>query len=1051
MAYSRLVFGSIRAVAVVALTFALLVGSFAPAFAIGGTNGTLTGTVVDATTKAPVRGVTVTVASAAIVQKTTTDERGAYRFVGLPVDTYQVNFTIGAYEPITLNGVTVQGDGIVNQDVNLSKSLQTIGRVSSRSQSQAFQPKQPTDTYQVSGAQLQTALGKSFNISQTQLQSSVPGIQQTVYGSSSIRGSTRTELAYQFDGINYTDPATSQFQNSLGINGLQSLQVNPGAGDATQGNAGAGAINIVVKRGARPPFGQIDLEAVGYPFTHQLGLEYGFATPSGRLSNYTSFLAQNQDRIYGTIGTPAYISGSVFATEFVKTRDIVNNTVYRFGHDNSRSLQLLLQDRLSDFNVGRNGWQNYFYKTNDPTALPNLTPALPGVAAAARTGEVQSLIDLLPGQPNVLSNLAYQPHQYQPVDVAKLELDQLIDDKTYWANRLYHVVGTARFDTTYAGTGTGSRIAYQGGGRSGLSGDLIRTSGKHQIDFSYLYESQDTQYDYTSNTLGFRAASGLAGTPGYELADFIQPGQPCPTSDLSGNALSKVGNASGNGCGYLYNAANLAALGNPGGQLIIPNLRAYNGGHSQIWGIGIRDQFNVSSKLRLDYGIRLDGDNQQFVNGYSYITDDARHPRVIEPRFAGAYQISNADAIRASYGRSVQFVPGILINNPISTYQQFAGVPSRDSRTGTTAQTCGAPLFTSACSNYAQQLHDEYVQAFGLESFNVKPATYNNYDFSYSHQFKGGVGLKVTPFFKRGYDVNVFTTPVIGADVNTGLPLFGSARLSNSGIDKSTGVEFYLTKDVPYGVSGFVSATYVNRLQNVPPGYGGQTEDFYPSIPPVSLQLGQLYKAGYLSPLTGRVGLSYKNRAGLRINPIFSFDKGFPIGAGTLVAATVNGTARVVGNTNAATVGGGAVANSGTSLLVTQYVSPTNPGSILSPNIAATRGTSETSLAGGVLSRARGNLDLSFELSAPGSKNTFGAYISNIFNLVYSEPGLNSRWQPVATGVGGPQTGQTASTQTLGTVYGFYNYGQERYGRNAYILAPSGAPTAVRFYYQLAL
>lgn len=1051
MSYLRLIAESIRAVAAVALTCALLVGSFAPAFAIGGTNGTLTGTVIDAATKAPLRGVTVTVVSAAISQKTTTDDRGVYRFVGLPVDTYQINFTTGSYEPTTLNGITLQGDGIVNQDVNLSKSILTIGRVASRSQSQAFQPKQTTDTYQVSGAQLQTALGKSFNISQTQLQSSVPGIQTTVYGSSSIRGSTRTELAYQFDGINYTDPATSQFQNSLAINGLQSLQVNPGAGDATQGNAGAGAINIVVKRGARPPFGQIDLEAVGYPFTHQLGLEYGFATPTGRLSNYTSFLAVNQDRIYGTIGTPAYISGTLFNTEFAKTRDIVNNTVYRFGHDNSRSLQLLLQNRFTDFNVGRNGWQNYFYKTNDPTALPNLTPALQGVPAAARVGEVQSLIDLLPGQPNVLSNLAYEPHQYQPVDVTKLELDQIIDDKTFWANRLYHVVGTGRFDTTYTGIGTASRIAYQGGGRLGLSGDFIRTSDKHQLDFSYLYESQDTQVDYTGNTLGFRAASGLAGTPGFELADFVQPGQPCPTSDINGNSLSKVGNASGTGCGYLYNAANLAALGNPTGQLTIPNLRAYNGGHSQIWGIGIRDQFTVSSKLRLDYGIRLDADNQQFVNGYSYLTDAARHPRVIEPRFAAAYQLSSTDAVRASYGRSVQFVPGIIINNPVSTYTQFAGVPSRDSRTGTTAQSCGAPLFTSACANYAQQLHDEYVQAFGLENANVKPATYNNYDFSYSHQFKGNVGLKVTPFFKRGYDVNVFSTPVIGTDVNTGLPIFGAPRLSNLGIDKSTGVEFYLTKDIPYGVSGFVDLTYVNRLQNVPPGYAQQLEDFYPSIPPVSVQLGQLYKAGYLSPLTGRLGLTYKNRAGLRINPIFSYDKGFPIGAGTLVAASVNGTARVVGNTNASTVGGGAVANSGTSLLVTQYVSPTNPGSILSPNIAATRGTAETSLAGGVLSRARGNLDLAFELTAPGSKNTFGAYISNVFNLVYSEPSLSSRWQPVATGIGGPQTGQSAATQSLGTMYGFYNYGQERFGRNAYNLVPNFAPTAVRFYYQLAL
>jgi len=1049
---SRRLFAWVRAVAVFALVLTFIVGSFAPAFAIGGTNGTLSGTVTDAVTKAALPNVTVTIASTNETLHTTTDARGVYRFVGLPVDTYVVAFSLPSYEASTLSAVTVQGDQIVNQDISLSKSIRTIGRIASRSGSQAFQPKQTTDTYQVSGAQLSTALGKSFNISQTQLQSSVPGIQTTVYGSSSIRGSTRTELAYQLDGINYTDPATSQFQNSLGINGLQSLQVNPGAGDATQGNAGAGAINIVIKRGARPPFGSLDLEALAFPFLHQAGGEYGWATPNGRFSNYTSFLAINQDRIYGTYGEAAYLTGTLFgASEFVKTRDIVNNSVYRFGRDNSRSVQVLLQNRFTDFNFLRNGWQNYSYKSNDPTALPNLTPALTGVAPGARTAEVQSLLDLLPFQPSVTSNLVYQPHQYQPVDVAKIQYDQTLDSNTYWANRLYHVVGTGRFDTPYTGTGVGSRIAYQGGGRLGFSGDFIHQSGKHQVDLSYIYESQDTQYDYESNLIAFRAASGLAGTPGFEIADFIQPGQPCPTSDLNGRALSASGNASGTGCGYLYNPANLAAIRAGAGQLVVPNLHATNGGHSQIWGLGIRDQFTVNPKLRLDYGLRVDADNQQFVNGYASVTNDAKHPRVVEPRVAAAYQFGANDSMRASYGRSVQFVPGIILNNPVASYSQFATVASRDSRTGLPATTCGAPLFTSTCANYGQQLHDEYVQAFGLESSNTKPATFNNYDVSYSHQFKGNVGLKLTPFFKRGYDVNVFSTPVIGADVNSGLPIFGAPTLSNLGIDKSTGVEFYLTRDVAYGVSGFLDLTYVNRLQNVPPGYGGQLEDFYPSIPPVSVQLGQLYKAGYLSPLTGRLGLTYKSRAGFRVNPILSYDRGFPIGAGTLVASIVNGQARVIGNTNASTVGGGTIANSGTSLVVSQYVSPTNPGSVLNPNIAATRGTSETSLAGGVLSRPRGNLDLSFEFTAPGSRNTFGAYVSNLFNQVYGEPGLNSRWQPVATGIGGPQTGQSAATQTLGTTYGFYNYGAERYGRSAYNLVQNGQPVSVRFYYQLAL
>jgi hypothetical protein len=203
----------------------------------------------------------------------------------------------------------------VTVDGRLGKALATIGRVTSRSVSSAFQPKQTTDSYQVSGRQLDTALGRKFNPSQTQLQSSVPSITTTVYGSSSIRGSTRTEIAYQYEGVNYTDAATNQFANSLQLNGVASLQVNPGAGDASQGNAGAGAVNLVSKRGSRPAFRTLDFEALTYPFTHQFSFDYGFATPNGRISNYVAILDQNQYRgAYGLSASPRFFKDNFSAS-----------------------------------------------------------------------------------------------------------------------------------------------------------------------------------------------------------------------------------------------------------------------------------------------------------------------------------------------------------------------------------------------------------------------------------------------------------------------------------------------------------------------------------------------------------------------------------------------------------------------------------------------------------------------------------------------------------------------------------------------------------------
>lgn len=1047
-----------RAALALALVATSVTGFRVPALAVGGVTGTIQGTVTDAATKAPLASVDVVAASPSQTSRAKTDARGFFSFAGLPVDTYTVSFTVGGYQTLTTPGVTVQGDGQVNLDTGLSKALRSIGRTSSRSTTAAYQPKQTTDSYQITGAQQQAALGRQFNISQTQLQSSLPSIVTTAYGSSSIRGSTRTEIAYQFDGIDYTDPLSSQFQNSLGLNGAQSLQVNPGAGDATQGNAGAGAVNIVVKRGSRPSFGTLETEVLGYPFGHQFAGEYGWATPNGRFSNYSSFIGRDQAVQFGPIGTPAYVTGSYLSQDYSTTRDFINNAVYKFGHDNSRSLQLLYQTRYSDFIFNHGGIANLCYKTCDPNIAGTATlqgqldstSYFPGLTLAQRFADYSNTIGLLPGQSQVNQKLYYQGFNHQPVDVIKLEFAQQIDAGTYWTNRLYRVIGNSVFNRPYDTQTTSSRVNQaQGGVRTGLAGEFLKQLGdKHQVTLSYSYQGAQPVFDYVTNTTGYRALNpALGNAGGYELVDFLLPtaanGEACPTTDAFGSPLKKNA-ATGNACGYL-------AQFFPNGMPRVPNLYNESSGYQHLFGYGVRDVWNVNPKLRLDYGVRFDGSDYQIVNDPGTISREGKHPRVTEPRFAFAYQFGRNDAVRASYGRSVQFTPAGSLNTPLLYPSQFAGIPSRDSRTGLPAMTCVAPKFTSQCRDYAQQIHDEQVAFFGLEAFDVKPATFNNYDLSYSHQFGGNVGLKISPFYKRGYNVNVYTNPIIGQDPVSGAAILGPSTLSNAGIDKTTGVEFQLTKDAPVGLSGFLAMTYVNRLQNTPPGYLGQTEDFYPSIPVASLAVGTLYKAGYLSPLNARLGLAYKTRSGLRVNPIVSYDKGYPIGAGLLTAAFVNNQPVVIPNTNASITGGGVIANAGTPTQVTQYVSPTNPGSLFNPNIVATRGTPEANSAGGVLSRARFNTDLVFEYSKPGTRNTVGLYVGNLFSQIYAEPALSSRYQPVATGIAGPQTGQTSGAVLFGNGLGYYDYGPERFGQNAYNLNASGQQTSFRFYYQLSL
>ncbi len=81
--------------------------------------------------------------------------------------------------------------------------------------------------------------------------------------------------------------------------------------------------------------------------------------------------------------------------------------------------------------------------------------------------------------------------------------------------------------------------------------------------------------------------------------------------------------------------------------------------------------------------------------------------------------------------------------------------------------------------------------------------------------------------------------------------------------------------------------TYQNEFSNVVPT--SPSEDFFPSIPPASLALGNLYRVGFLSPFVGTLSFQERTRNGWRINPVIYYNHGYPIGSGLLTANTING------------------------------------------------------------------------------------------------------------------------------------------------------------------
>jgi hypothetical protein len=208
-----------------------------------------------------------------------------------------------------------------------------------------------------------------------------------------------------------------------------------------------------------------------------------------------------------------------------------------------------------------------------------------------------------------------------------------------------------------------------------------------------------------------------------------------------------------------------------------------------------------------------------------------------------------------------------------------------------------------------------------------------------------------------------------------------------------------------------------------------------------------------LPPFQGRVGLSYKTASGWKINPIFAFDGGFPTGVGSQTYGAVNGQYTWIPETNfgAATPLGGPQ-GPGNPYNASFFVDPANPGNYLSPNIAASRGYPEPSLPGNALTKAHGSLDLDLEYSPPGSPWTIGTYIANIFDNHYGLWYPNQQYQPVATGISGPQTGTLATAYPGNPLYvaGVRDNYLGTYA-NGPFQVPYNAGTTFQFYLQRRL
>ncbi len=1077
----------LRVVATLAIVLSFVLTSVLPAFAVGGVTGNVSGSVIDAASKTPVVGANVTLAAPTGTYRARTDANGRFTFNGVNVDSYTLTIEAQGFQTVQQTGLTIQGDQTLNlQTISISKQLRTIGRVTSRSAGGAFQPSQTTDSYTVTGPRVQEALGKAVNTDERQLLLSVPGATLTNGGNVTVRGGLSNETGYQLDGVPFTEPFLTTNASNDRINGLGSLQVVEGAGDATQGNIGSGVVNIVPKRGTYPGNGLFDLELGSPSFNHQLGIEYGIATRTGSVSNYFSYVGERDAPYYGYFGqnvaygvTRAGANPFLGGTSLQSNDNIIDNFVFKFGKDNRQSLQVLYNTLdLQDFGQvgGLTGRYNYL---SDPYVLahgaagPN--PFSGGTATAAGDAALFANYVGLTPYANLSGKQLTQSivNAYNPTSLLKFEYDNNLDDKTYLALRYYNFNSLSGTNSDYSSNANPS-VSVTGGQRVGGILELTRSIGRHTLTLQGQLENQKPIWnDYAPlETLS------ILGVGGTSLSDFL------PAAVNTSLAQSADPTAPAQGDGWVYQHL---------GQTRIPTAGInYNGADFQTLGAGLRDQWSITDRVKLDYGVRVDHANYKFGrNPYnpdlgnpsdvppSFITSDILRPTEVEPRIALSLQPTSNDGIRLSYGRSTEFLNAQTAGTPGGIYGADALLnvpPTPKTNTADPATwTCGSGLNPARilpsglnkgpggggffrCTNYAQQLYWAYDQNFDAPDVgNGRAPTYSNYDATYTHGFKNGFGLKATGFYRLSTGLPGFFVLSQTTDPATGAILFQVFSVNNNAIQRTTGLEFQLTTpERPVGFSGYLSATYQNAISSIPPLLPG--EDQLPLVTSQSFALGNTYRAGFLAPVSFNLGGAYRTRGGLSILPNIQFNAGYPTGVGNLVAYNgfVNGKPYNVMQSNLGGSQPTANGYQGTTgqQVATNYVDPAYPGSILNPNIAASRGVAEKSSAGGLLTNPYFTANIGAEYKI-GKRNTLGVLVRNVTGQIYAGhiPVPNTYYQPVTTGVAGPATGfprQANPAQTSYANHGYVGIPNSAYGQSPSLLFPN-QPTTYRLYYQLGL
>lgn len=949
---------------------------------LAGTTGGIQGTVTSAT-GSPVANVQVSAVAPSYSNKTVTGSNGFYALTSLPPDTYTVTFTATGFNPVSVFGITVNQDQTVSLNHTLTTEVKTLGKQTVRGTTSLVQPKTTVNQYTVTSQSIQNITGTPQNISETAVLNTLPGITTDSAGYPVIRAGAENEEGYELEGIDATDPLTGQFINSLSLVGDSRIVVSTGGYDVSNGNTNAGVINSVIKRGAYPGAGQSTATLNFQNFDHRLAGEWGSATPDNRFSYFLAFNSIRDYRVYGDRTT--FLPRLVGAVGDETGNQNVLNLFYRWGENNANEIQYFGETGASLFN--ENNLINTAttpYASNNDEVLASLGP------------DIVAATQLFPGQVGLNQFTDYADHENNQHSIQKINFRRTLTASSYAELRFTRTDEADNFILPWDGGAFGDEFEHNYSANSGIGFDYEnQLSSKHQIAFG-----AETIFTKSAYDLGLPSESA-----------FVFGNELCYQKDLFVAF----------GCGVAPSPSQF--LGKLPALTLLVNDPLHR---SDLW---VKDDWSPSEKIQATIGVRYDQEildipaNAARYN-YSFTTDpntgavtqlpgpaitsDVTHPKQVSPRFALSYKLDDNNVLRFSYGKNIEFTPftNVEAKSAISPAMAQCSIASgcfQPLPGGPGNLVPGQTSPSNNITNLYQQAIGDYNSNFFAQYTPVKPQRATNYDLSFTHEFPNNFELRITPYYRKGVDYVVANTPLLFT-LPDGTSIFGSPREQNAGVNQNTGVELALQKNATFGLSGTFSFTYDNTLANY-------NSDFFPSTNNAALALNHFFHVSYVAPVVATLNLAMDTRNGWHFSALMPFESGYRYGVGrkTFVFQPLgpNGALRPVEvlNTDLAEISLGA--NQFTSAYY--FTDPSNPGTILHPNITGSRGTDDGDDPGTLKGPPRfflNNVTIAHDVGRGPTGMQIGIRGTNLLgNYTNSVVGGNSRYRNNGLGGFGPTSG----------------------------------------------